>query len=71
MNGDIYQYSDMPTPSNTVISSMIKRMPTSINIDEELWSQLKILAIKEKTTATDLLEQAVRDLLAKKSKVKK
>lgn len=43
---------------------MAKRVPTSINIDRDLWDELKILAIREKTTATDLLDVAIRDLLA-------
>jgi hypothetical protein len=33
-------------------------------------TELKILTIREKITGTELLEEAVRDLIAKKSKVK-
>lgn len=68
MVSDIYQSSDMGL---TVASMVVKRTPTSIKIDEELWEELKILAIRKKTTATELLERAIRDLLAKESKGKK
>lgn len=44
-----------------------KRTPTSININEDLWYELRTQALREKTTATELLEEAVRDLLAKKA----
>lgn len=46
---------------------MSRRVPTSMNVDRDLWDELKILAIREKTTATDLLEVAIRDLLARRS----
>lgn len=68
MIGDIYRNNDMATSGTTVISTMIKRMPTSINIDENLWAELKILAIKKKTTATDLLEQALKEFMAKEAR---
>ncbi len=68
MVSDIYQSSDMGL---TVTEMVVKRTPTSIKIDEELWEEFKILAIKKKTTATELLERAMRDLLAKESKGKK
>jgi predicted transcriptional regulator len=61
MVSDIYQNSD----TGMAITEMVKRTPTSIKIDEELWEQFKILAIRKKTTATELLEKAMRDLLAK------
>jgi predicted transcriptional regulator len=70
MVSDIYQSSDMGMSRSTTIAEMVKRTPTSIKIDEELWEQFKILAIRKKTTATELLEKAMRDLLAKE-KVKK
>jgi predicted transcriptional regulator len=50
---------------------VVKRTPTSIKIDEELWEEFKILAIRKKTTATELLEKAMRDLLAKEAKTAK
>jgi predicted transcriptional regulator len=67
MVSDIYQSSD----TCMAVESLAKRTPTSIKIDEELWEELKILAIRKKTTATELLERAIRDLLAKESKGKK
>ena len=68
MISDIYQSSDMCL-SETLVA-MIKRTPTSIKIDEELWEEFKILAIRKKTTATELLELAMRELLAKEAKTK-
>ena len=61
MNNDKYQGSDLA-------SLVVKRTPTSINIDEDLWTELKILALRKKTTASELLEKAVRDMLAKEAK---
>jgi hypothetical protein len=37
-----------------------KRMPTSIHINEELWDEVKIAAIKKKITATEFLETALK-----------
>ena len=45
-----------------------KRGPTSINIDQELWKEVKKAAIDLGITATDFLEQAVREKLAKRKK---
>ena len=67
MGSDIYQSSDMSL-SETLVA-MIKRTPTSIKIDEELWEEFKILAIRKKTTATELLELAMREP-AKEAKTK-
>ena len=61
MNNDKYQGSDLA-------SLVVKRTPTSINIDEDLWTELKILALRKKTTASELLEKAVRELLSRESK---
>jgi hypothetical protein len=44
---------------------MVKRGPTSVNIDLELWKEIKKLAIDEGETATEFLEQALRDRVAK------
>lgn len=68
MVSDIYQSSDI---SMATLTTMVKRTPTSIKIDEGLWEEFKILAIKKKTTATELLEKAMRDLIAKESKASK
>jgi Ribbon-helix-helix domain len=68
MVSDIYQSSDTGL---TVTTMVVKRTPTSIKIDEELWEEFKILAIRKKTTATELLEKAMRDLLAKEAKTAK
>ena len=45
-----------------------KRGPTSINIDQELWKEVKKVAIDLGITATDFLEQALREKLAKRKK---
>jgi len=40
--------------------SMGKQTITSIRVDEELWKDAKIYAIKKGITLTDLLEQLLR-----------
>jgi len=39
---------------------MVKREPTSINVDPQLWKLAKIEAIKRGTTVTDLVDVALR-----------
>ena len=46
----------------------VKRNPTSMNIEEELWDKIKIRAIELKLTATEIVEQALRDWLSKHEK---
>ena len=46
-------------------NSQIKRNPTSLNLDETLWDTIKILAIKEKRTATEIVEESLRNYIAK------
>jgi hypothetical protein len=46
--------------SVTIMVYMIKREPTSINVDPELWKLAKIEAIKRSTTVTDLVDMALR-----------
>ena len=38
---------------------VVKRGPTSINIDVELWKEIKELAIDEGESATEFLEKAL------------
>jgi hypothetical protein len=38
---------------------MVKREPTSINVNPELWKQAKIEAIKRGITVTELFENAL------------
>ena len=45
-----------------------KRGPTSINIYQELWKEVKKAAIDLGITATEFLEQALREKLAKRKK---
>ena len=45
-----------------------KRGPTSINIDQELWKEVKKAAIDLGITATEFLEQALKEKLAKRKK---
>jgi hypothetical protein len=49
---------------------VVKRGPTSVNIDLELWKEVKKAAIDEGITATEFLEAALKDRLAK-AKAKK
>lgn len=60
MISDIYQYSEMA--AETIV---VKRTPTSIKLDEDLWLELKIIALKRKTTATELLEGMIREFVVK------
>ena len=45
---------------------MVKREPTSINIDPDLWKQVKKGAIDQDITATEFFEQALKEKLARK-----
>jgi hypothetical protein len=45
-----------------------KRGPTSININLDLWKEVKKAAIDEGITATEFLEEALRDRLKKSKK---
>jgi hypothetical protein len=47
------------------LTDMAKRGPTSVNIDLELWKQVKKAAIDEGITATEFLEEALKDRLKK------
>jgi hypothetical protein len=46
-------------------SELAKRGPTSINVDLELWKSVRKAAIDEGITATEFLEEALKDRLAK------
>lgn len=48
----------------TEITEM-KREPTSINIDPELWREVRHAAIDMDISATEFFEQALREKLAK------
>jgi len=48
---------------------MVKREPTSINVNPELWKAAKIEAIKRGTTVTELFETALQREL-KRERVK-
>jgi hypothetical protein len=43
----------------------LKREPTSLNIDPELWREVRKMAIDKGITATEYFEQALREKLAK------
>ena len=47
---------------------MVKREPTSLNIDPELWREVRKTAIDMGITATEFFEQALREKLAKVKK---
>ena len=47
---------------------MGKRKPTSLNIDEDLWAEVRVAAIRNQTTATEFVESALKEKLAKVSK---
>ncbi len=54
--------------SSTSTLQMVKREPTSLNIDPELWREVRKTAIDMGITATEFFEQALREKLAKISK---
>jgi len=41
----------------------IKRTPTSMNLDENLWYHIKLIALKRKITATELVEEQLRRII--------
>ena len=47
---------------------MGKRKPTSLNIDEDLWVEVRIAAMRNQMTATEFVESALKEKLAKISK---
>lgn len=44
----------------------VLRIVTSIKINPELWKQVKIAAIREDLTISEVLEEALQDWLVKK-----
>jgi hypothetical protein len=48
--------------------NMPKRGPTSINIDQELWKEVKKTSIDLGITATEFLEEAIKEKLANRKK---
>jgi hypothetical protein len=44
---------------------MVKRDPTSLNIDSELWREVKKMAVDNGVTATEYIERALREKLSK------
>lgn len=44
------------------------RANTSVNIDQELWKEAKIEAIKKDITISEMLENAIREYIKKKEK---
>jgi hypothetical protein len=47
---------------------MGKKKPTSLNVDEDLWVEVRIAAMRNQMTATDFVEAALKEKLAKVSK---
>ena len=45
----------------------ITRVNTSIKIDPEVWKEAKIQAIREDLTVSELLEEAIREYIKRKS----
>jgi hypothetical protein len=54
--------------SSTSTLQLVKREPTSLNIDPELWREVRKTAIDMGITATEFFEQALREKLAKVKK---
>jgi hypothetical protein len=51
--------------NTNIVETELKREPTSLNIDPELWREVRKMAIDKGMTATDYFEQALREKLAK------
>ena len=49
----------------------MKRTATSIKIDPDLWKQTKIAAINFGTTASELVETAIREYIKRKKELDK
>jgi hypothetical protein len=47
---------------------MVKREPTSLNVDPELWREVRKTAIDMGITATEFFETALREKLAREKK---
>lgn len=47
---------------------MGKKKPTSLNIDEDLWLEVRIAAMKNQMTATEFVNSALKEKLAKVAK---
>jgi post-segregation antitoxin (ccd killing protein) len=47
---------------------VVKRTPTSINVDEDLWKKAKMEAIKRGITVTELFEKALEKEIDEKIK---
>jgi hypothetical protein len=54
--------------SSTSTLQLVKREPTSLNIDPELWREVRKTAIDMGITATEFFEQALREKLAREKK---
>jgi hypothetical protein len=62
------KYIPLMVASSSSTLQMVKREPTSLNIDPELWRQVRKTAIDMGITATEFFEQALREKLARVSK---
>jgi hypothetical protein len=49
----------------TIETDLVKRKPTSINVDPELWREVRKMAIDKGITATEYFEEALREKLAR------
>ena len=43
----------------------VKKVPTTLKLSENLWSQVKIVAIENKITATEFVEEALQKEIAR------
>jgi len=55
---------------NAEENDSVKRVSTSVNIDETLWKELRVLAIERGTTATELLGVAISEYLQRQKSIK-
>ena len=54
-----------------MVGGGIKRMSTSINIDPNLWDEVKISAIRKKVTVSEYFEEALKEKLERENEREK
>ena len=62
---DIVRLDNNNGESPMEASETVKKVSTSMNLDEDLWLKVRMLALTRKITATELVEEALLDVLNK------
>ncbi len=64
MPGALPVYINLSVCNVCSMSTLAQRTRTNLFLDAELWHRLKVAAVVQRTTATSLVDKAVRRLLA-------